>query len=160
MIITHRMWTGTVVSLHIAPDAAGSMVSVPTVRAVAGRGLEGDRYYADAGTFSEKPGPDREVTLIESEAVDALRRDYEIEFDAGMSRRNIVTRGVPLNHLVGREFRVGEVLLRGLRLCEPCGHLERLAERPVRQGLVHRGGLRAQIVTGGIIRAGDQIRPR
>ena len=154
------MWTGTVVSLHITPAATAQMVSVPAVRAVPGKGLEGDRYYTQAGTFSEKPGSDREVTLIESEAVDALRRDYEIEMDAGMSRRNIVTRGVPLNHLVGLEFQVGEVLLRGLRLCEPCGHMEKLAGRPVRPGLVHRGGLRAQILTGGTIRAGDPVRPR
>jgi MOSC domain-containing protein YiiM len=154
------MWTGTVVSLHIAPAAAGGMVSVPAVRAVPGRGLEGDRYYAEIGTYSDKRGPDREVTLIESEAIAALHRDYEIELDAGMSRRNIVTRGAPLNHLVGREFQVGEVVLRGLRLCEPCGHLEALTGRPVRRGLVHRGGLRAQILTGGWIRAGDPIQPR
>jgi MOSC domain-containing protein YiiM len=154
------MWTGTVVSLHIAPAAAAEMVSVPALRAVPGRGLEGDRYYVQAGTFSQKPGVDREVTLIESEAVDALLRDYEIEFDAGMCRRNIVTRGVPLNHLVGRGFQVGEVHLRGLRLCEPCGHLEELAGRPIRRGLVHRGGLRAQILIGGIIRTGDAIQPR
>ena len=159
-INTVLMWTGTVVSLHIAPAATAEMVSVPAVRAVPGKGLEGDRYYAQAGTFSEKPGSDREVTLIESEAVDALRRDYEIEMDAGMNRRNIVTRGVPLNHLVGRKFQVGEVLLRGLRLCEPCGHLQELVGRPIRPGLVHRGGLRAQILSGGWIRAGDPIQPR
>lgn len=156
---TH-MWKGTVVSLHITPTAAGTIASVPTVRAVAGRGLEGDRYYAQVGTYSKKPNPDREVTLIESEAVDALRRDYDIEVEPGMCRRNIVTQGVALNHLIGREFQVGEVVLRGLRLCEPCGHLEELAERTVRQGLMHRGGLRAQILTGGIIRAGDLIQPR
>lgn len=154
------MWTGTVVSLHIAPAAEAVMVSVPAVRAVPGRGLEGDRYFVQAGTYSKKPGADREVTLIESEAVDALRRDYEIEFDAGQSRRNIVTRGVPINHLVDTEFQVGEAVLRGLRLCEPCGHMEELAGRPVRPGLVHRGGLRAQILTGGIIRTGDTIQPR
>jgi MOSC domain-containing protein YiiM len=98
--------------------------------------------------------------LIESEAVEALRRDYEIEFEAGMSRRNIVTRGVPLNHLVGREFRVGEVVLRGLKLCEPCGHLEQLTGVRVREGLVHRGGLRAQVLNEGTIRPGDPIEPR
>lgn len=136
------------------------MASVPAVRAVPGRGLEGDRYFVQAGTYSKKSGVDREVTLIESEAVDALRRDYEIDVDAGVSRRNIVTRGVPLNHLVGREFQVGEVVLRGLRLCEPCGHMEELAGLPIRPGLVHRGGLRAQILTGGWIRAGDPIQSR
>jgi MOSC domain-containing protein YiiM len=154
------MWTGTVVSLHISPAAAGEMVSVSAVRAVPGRGLEGDRYYAQSGTYSKKPNPDREVTLIESEAIDALRRDYNIEVEPGMCRRNIVTQGVALNHFIGRDFQVGEVVLRGLRLCEPCGHMEELAERPVRQGLIHRGGLRAQILTGGTIRTGDPIEPR
>ncbi len=154
------MWKGTVVSLHIGADREQSMSSVPHVRALPGKGLEGDRYFVGAGTYSKKPHPDREVTLIESEAVEALRRDYEIEFEAGMSRRNIVTRGVPLNHLVGREFRVGEVTLRGLRLCEPCGHLEQLTGVRVREGLVHRGGLRAQVLNEGTIRPGDPVEPR
>lgn len=153
------MMNGSVVSLHICRRAEDAMSSVPAVRAVPGKGLEQDRYHDGIGTFSKPGSPDREVTLIEEEAIEALRRDYEIAFDAGDSRRNIVTRGVPLNHFVGREFRVGEVTLRGIRLCEPCGHLERVSGRPVRAGLVHRAGLRAQIVTGGIIRAGDPIEP-
>lgn len=153
------MMNGSVVSLHICRRAEDAMTPVPAVRAVPGKGLEQDRYHDGIGTFSARMGPDREVTLIEEEAVEALRRDYEIAFNAADSRRNIVTRGVPLNHFVGREFRVGEVTLRGLRLCEPCGHLERVSGRPVRAGLVHRAGLRAQIVTGGIIRAGDRIEP-
>ncbi|HEV2281539.1 MAG TPA: MOSC domain-containing protein [bacterium] len=103
-------------------------------------------------------GPGR-VTLIEEGAFDALRPDYEIEFGAGDSRRNIVTRGVALNHLVGREFRVGDVALRGIRLCEPCRHLEQVTGRRVRAGLVHRGGLRAQILTAGSISTGDPIEP-
>lgn len=133
------------------------MTPVPAVRAVPGKGLERDRYHDQTGTYSRPGSPDREVTLIEEEAVEALRRDYEVEFAAGDSRRNIVTRGVALNHLVGREFRVGEVTLRGIRLCEPCGHLEQVTGRPLRAGLVHRGGLRAQILTAGTIRAGDPI---
>lgn len=154
------MMKGTVVSLHVAAHAAGAMTSVPAVRAVPGKGLEGDRYHDRRGTFSSSAhNPEREVTLIEAEAVAALRRDYELEFDAGESRRNIVTRGVALNHLVGRDFRVGEVALRGIRLCEPCRHLEQVAGRPVRTGLVHRGGLRAQILTPGTIRVADPIEP-
>ena len=153
------MMNGSVVSLHICRRAEDSMTSVPAVRAVPGKGLEQDRYHDGIGTFSTRIGPDREVTLIEEEAIQALRREYGIAFDAGDSRRNIVTRGVPLNHCVGREFHVGEVTLRGIRLCEPCGHLERVSGRPVRAGLVHRAGLRAQIVTGGIIRAGDRSEP-
>jgi MOSC domain-containing protein YiiM len=133
------------------------MTSVTEVRAVQGKGLEGDRYFNNSGTYSRRVGPDRQLTLIEQESLDAMCRDYEIEFDAGESRRNIVTRGIALNHLVGREFRVGGVALRGLRLCEPCGHLERVTGRPVRESLIHRGGLRAEILTTGAIRVGDPI---
>jgi MOSC domain-containing protein YiiM len=97
------------------------------------------------------------VTLIEIEAIEALQRDYRIEMDPGDSRRNIVTRGVPLNHLVGREFKIGAVTLRGTRLCEPCSHLEKLSVKGVQRGLIHRGGLRAEILTSGMIRVGDQI---
>ncbi len=148
---------GAVVSIHIAPAASAPMAAVAEVRAVPGRGLEGDRYFAGAGTFSNPPGPSREVTLIELEAIEALRRDYGVEIEPGQARRNIVTRGVALNHLVGREFRVGEVTLRGIRLAEPCAHLARLTEERVLKGLVHRGGLRAQVVVGGVIRVGDPV---
>lgn len=158
------MWNGTVVSLHVAEAAGEPMLSIPEARAVAGKGLEGDRYFRQVGSYSGRPGPRgapaaREVTLIETEAVDALRRDYGVELNPGASRRNIVTRGVPLNHLVGREFRVGEVTLRGVRLCEPCSHLEELSSRKVLPGLVHRGGLRAQILIDGVIRVGDRVEP-
>lgn len=151
------MVKGTVVSIHIASDAEGRMLPVTEVRAVPGKGLEGDRYFRQTGTYSVKPGTDREVTLIEAEAVEALRRDYGVTLEPGESRRNITTRGVPLNFLVGKEFRVGPVSLLGIRLCEPCGHLEDLTREGTRAGLVHRGGLRAQILTAGVIRAGDPV---
>jgi MOSC domain-containing protein YiiM len=133
------------------------MVSVKEARSIPGKGLEGDRYFNHTGTYSKKSGADREVTLIEVEAIEALAREYKIALEPGAARRNIVTRGVPLNHLVGREFRVGDVTLRGLRLCEPCAHLERLSHSGVREALIHRGGLRAQILTDGTIRVGDSI---
>jgi len=151
------MVKGTVVSLHIAPEAEAPMVSVRSVRAVPGKGLESDRYHDLRGTFGKSHAPESEVTLIESEAIAALRRDYEIELDAGDSRRNIVTRGMALNNLVGRDFRTGEVTLRGIKLCAPCRHLERVTGRLVREGLDQRGGLRAQILAGGTIRTGDTI---
>jgi MOSC domain-containing protein YiiM len=98
------------------------------------------------------------VTLIEIEAIEALERDYGVKLSPGDARRNIVTRGVALNHLVGKEFRVGEAVLRGIRLCEPCQHLVRLTgQEKVLPGLVHRGGLRAQVVKGGVIRVGDAV---
>ena len=113
------MKNGTVVSIHIAAGAAAPMKEVPEVRAVAGKGLEGDRYFSQAGTYSYQQGSSRHVTLIELEAIEAAKRDYGIELAAGETRRNVVTRGLALNHLVGKEFTIGEVRLRGTELCEP-----------------------------------------
>jgi MOSC domain-containing protein YiiM len=152
---------GTLRSIHVAADAGAPTRSVPSVWARVGKGLEGDRYFDAHGTYSDRPGPDREVTLIESEAIESLARDDPAAFatlDPGETRRNLVTRGVALNHLVDREFTIGEVRLRGLRLCEPCAHLQKLTRRPaILSGLVHRGGLRATILTGGVLRVGDAI---
>jgi MOSC domain-containing protein YiiM len=153
------MWQGTVVTIHITGEAARPMEAVAEARAVPGQGLEGDRYFRKIGTYSDHPGSGREVTLIEAEAIEALAREAGIELPPGASRRNIMTRGVPLNHLVGRRFRVGEVVLEGTRLCEPCTHLEGLTRQGVLPGLIHRGGLRTVIVTGGTIRVGDIVRP-
>ena len=152
------MAKGSVVSIQIAKDAKGDMEDLREVRAVVGRGLEGDRYCNQAGSYSHNPGPDREVTLIEAEAIEAMERDYGTTLDPKDSRRNITTRGVPLNHLVqGREFSVGEVRMRGLRVCEPCANLVKLTGKNVLQGLVHRGGLRAQVLNEGTIRVGDTV---
>jgi MOSC domain-containing protein YiiM len=151
------MFEGTVVSINIAPEAEAPMQSVSEVRAVPGHGLEGDRYFAHKGTFS-KPQPDRELTLIEAEAVEAMKHELDVDYGLSDSRRNVVTRGVPLNHLVGREFWIGEVKARGLRLCEPCGHLQKLSHEKVLPGLVHRGGLRAQILSEGMIRVGQTVK--
>ncbi len=151
------MFTGSVHAIHIAPVASEPTVSVEEARAVPAKGLEGDRYFKGDGKFSDRPDPGREVTLIEIETIEALERDYKFKLDPGDARRNVVTRGVPLNHLVGREFKVGEVSLRGIRLCEPCNHLAGLTHEKVKPGLVHRGGLRAQILTEGIIRRGDAV---
>ncbi|NOY99712.1 MAG: MOSC domain-containing protein [Chloroflexi bacterium] len=148
---------GSVISIQITPEGAGNLHPVDNVRAVAGMGLEGDRYFYRTGTYSKKHDESREVTLIEIETLEALARDYNLKLTPVDSRRNITTRGAALNHLVGKEFRVGEAVLRGIRLCEPCKHLETVTGQPVRAGLVHRGGLRAQIVVSGTIRVGDAI---
>ncbi len=133
-------------SIWIAPAPAAALVSVAQARVVAGRGLEGDRYFGKADK------PDAEVTLVEAEALEAVGLAH------GASRRNLVTRGVRLNDLAGREFTVGEVRLLGHGLCEPCRHLEKLAGRAdLVQALLHRGGLRAQVIAGGTLRAGDAI---
>jgi MOSC domain-containing protein YiiM len=150
------MSTGKVEFIYIASAAAGPMRSVNEAHAISGVGLEGDRYASGQGTFS-KPLPDRELTLIEAEAIEALRRDYSVELAPGEARRNVITRGVALNHLVGRDFQIGEVKVRGIRLCEPCDHLQQVTGRQVVKGLLHRGGLRAQILTQGTIRVGDLL---
>ena len=147
---------GKIQSIHIASAAKAPMQSLDHVLATPGVGLEGDRYALQQGTFY-KPEPDFELTLIEAEAINALKRDYEIELAPGEARRNLVTSGVPLNHLVGREFQIGEVRVRGIRLCEPCSHLQALVGLPVIKGLRHRGGLRAQILSQGTIRVDDSI---
>ena len=134
-------------------------LSVADAQVVAGRGLEGDRYYSKLGTYSNQPGSGRDVTLIEIEAIDGLKRDYEVQLDPGQSRRNIVTRGIALNHLVEQEFRIGDIVLRGTRLCEPCAHMEKLTVKGAIRGLIHRGGLRAEVVKGGTIKVGDRILP-
>src|SRR5262249_15229142 len=145
----NRMFRGSVVSIHIAANRTLPMQPCDEAKAVAGRGFEGDRYFLGVGTFSEAGGAvrttGRDITLIEIEAMEALARK-NLALDAGAARRNIVTRGVPLNHLVGRTFVVGQVLLRGIRLCEPCAHLEALIQPGVLKELAHRGGLRADIV--------------
>ena len=151
------MFKGEVVSIFIAPEEGAPTVEVPEVRAVPGSGLEGDRYFMNVGKMSKKNKPEREVTLIESETIEAVARDYDIEFGLGDSRRNVVTRGVPLNHLVGREFNVGETRLRGIKLCDPCAYLESLTSEGVRKALANRGGLNAQILSGGVIRPGDEV---
>jgi MOSC domain-containing protein YiiM len=151
------MWDGRVVSLHLAAEASAPMQTVTEVRAIPGRGLEGDRYFTGTGFYSKRPSAGgREVTLIEMESVEALDSN---KLAAADSRRNIATTGVPLNHLVGREFYVGAVRMRGMRLCEPCQHLDELTQPGVMKELIHRGGLRAQILTEGVIRTGDPVRP-
>jgi MOSC domain-containing protein YiiM len=150
------MFKGKVVSIHIASSNSEPMQSVDEASAVHGKGLEGDRYFNQTGTFW-KPGPDFEVTLIEAEAFEGMQRESGLDLPPSEGRRNIVTRDVPLNHLVGQEFHVGEVRLKGIRLCEPCSHLAKLTRPGIVGGLTHRGGLRAQILTDGMIKVGDVI---
>ena len=149
------MADGTVVLITIAKAGGEAIASIDQVRAVAGRGLEGDRYFNKVGTFSNSPGPGREVTLIESEAIDDVARDCGRELDYKGTRRNIVTRGVALNDLIDKEFRVGDVRMRGVRLCEPCK--VSFPDADVKKALVNRGGLRADILSDGVISIGDSV---
>ena len=151
--------SGVIEAIHITAAKGGPMSVVESVEAETGHGLKGDRYHALASADPENFERRRCVTLIEAEALEAVARDYDIDIAALDTRRNLLTRGVALNHLVGVEFTVGDVHLRGAELCEPCTYLERKTAAPgLRQALIHRGGLRAEIVAGGTIRVGDAVR--
>jgi MOSC domain-containing protein YiiM len=154
------MFRGQLIAIFVAQRKTGDLVSLDQVEAVAGRGLVGDRYFLREGTFSDKDGPDREVTLIETEALEGLAREYKLALNPAQVRRNLLTRGVPLNHLVGQVFTLGSVVLRGIRLCEPCAHLETLTCNGIKAGLVHRGGLRAQVIAGGKLEVGAAVTPQ
>jgi len=143
---------GVVAGLLLAPDAEAPLVSVESAVAIAGHGLEGDRYALGRGTFTG-PGRGYELTLIEAETLEELGLPWE------RARRNVVTRGTSLNPLVGRRFRVGAVECVGRRLAEPCAHLERVSGSGILRPLVHRGGLRADILAGGTIALGDELVP-
>ena len=146
-----------VAGLLVAAAAEGPLGRVEVARAVAGHGLEGDRYFSGEGTFSGT-GRGYELTLIEAEALESLAADG-VEISWEEARRNVVTRGIGLNALVGRRFLIGDVECVGRRLAEPCSHLQRLAPAGILAGLVHRGGLRADILGSGTIRVGDPVVP-
>lgn len=149
--------SGQVEHIHIAPAAGVPMQSLEAVQAVAHVGLTGDRYALKTGywSYAEKS---RDVTLIEAEEMERLEQEAGIQLAPGESRRNLTTRGVRLHDLVDKEFWIGPVLARGLEICEPCTHLAGLVDKPVIKPLVHRAGLRAELLTSGSISVGDLIR--
>ena len=147
---------GAVEAILIAPEAEGAMTKIEQAAARAGRGLKGDRYFDHRGTFSSTHARGHDLTLIEGEVLDELTlADGRLAPEE--ARRNIVTRGIDLNALVGLRFRVGGVECVGQRLCEPCAHLERVTGRALLRPLIHRAGLRADVLTDGEIRVGDEI---
>lgn len=154
--------SGLVVGIHTATAAGEAMAPQVSARLETGRGIAGDRYYLGGGTFSEKlrGKPDVELTLIEIEEIDFFNTSEGLALEPGSFRRNIVTRGVRLNDLVGRTFSVGSAVLEGIRLCEPCAHLAKVVTPKVLPALVHRAGLRARIVAGAVVQAGDPISVR
>ncbi|MGR6962878.1 MOSC domain-containing protein [Geodermatophilus sp. URMC 61] len=149
---------GTVAGLAVAPAAEAPMRLLEVAHARAGRGLDGDRYAAGAGTFSPRAGrrPGYDLTLIAAEVLDELAAAGQVLDFAG-TRRNVLTRGLDVDALVGRRFRIGEVLCDGRRPCEPCVHLDRLSGPGILRPLIHRGGLRADVLTDGEIRLGAPI---
>jgi len=148
---------GRVESIHLAPESGAPMTVVDRVRAVAGVGLEGDRYAERAGHWSPDPKVDRQLTLVAGEEIDRLAERFDIVLERGETRRNVTTRGVDVNALVGRRFRIGDVECLGVELCEPCTHLQSLTQPGVLNGLVHRAGLNADILSDGEIAIGDAV---
>lgn len=147
-----------VVQILIADSPKSEMRSLNEAVAIAGRGIEGDRYFRGEGTFSPRPQrPDFEITFIEKESIESFVKKSQLPFTARQARRNIVTEGISLNDLVGKRFSVGNVLIEGIRLCEPCAHLANISFAETLRGLVHQGGLRAQILRGGRFQVGDPI---
>jgi len=147
---------GTLEWIHLADREGGPVHAVESVRAMAGVGLEGDRYAI--------PPEDREsdddildVTLVEAEQIEWLAAETGIRLEPGATRRNLTTRGIRLNDLVGRTFRVGSVRIEGVKLCEPCNHLQEMVGQPILRPMVHRAGLRARLLDDGVLRVGDPI---
>ncbi len=152
------MWQGSLLHIHIAPEGRAPMQALDSAHLIAGQGIEGDRYATGRGHYSQFPDI-REITLIEEETLIALARDHAITLELDEHRRNLTTRAVPLNHLVGRRFRVGGAILEGGRLNTPCRYLDLVTGKSVCDLLEHRSGLNCRIIESGQIRPGDPIRP-
>jgi MOSC domain-containing protein YiiM len=143
---------GRVEGIYITAEHGDLPEPVDSVRALAGRGLEGNRYFYDGNAPSGTA-----LTLIAAEAVEAMEREHGISIETRESRRNVVTRGIDVNELVGKRFRVGDVECRGVELCEPCRDLEQMTQPGIIKGLLHRGGLNADILSDGAISIGDAV---
>ncbi|HEY2410729.1 MAG TPA: MOSC domain-containing protein [Pirellulaceae bacterium] len=154
------MFQGKLLAIAIARQAKGPMENVDLIEVVVDEGLRGDRYGAGIGAaqFKGRRSPEKEVTLISSEAIEGANDEFNYTIDHLQTRRNLLTEGVPLNDLVGKTFRVGAVILKGLELCEPCGYLESRTFLGIKAALKRRGGLRCCVIEGGEIRAGDSIK--
>lgn len=151
------MTSGKVEAIYIAHQRGEPTILVDQAHAVPGMGIEGDRYYGRLDIPSNHPRPAREITLIEMEAIESMNQVDGIHLQPGETRRNIITRGVALNDLVDHVFYVGTVQLRGVRLCQPCQYLADRTDPRVLASMSDRGGLRAEIVTEGIIQINDSI---
>ncbi len=151
--------TARVIGILFAENAGEPLLAHPSATLIAGKGIVGDRYYSAQGTFSDKlkGAPGLEVTLIEQEKIDDFNTTTGLSFTAHDFRRNIVTQNIDLNALVEQEFYVGNVKLKGIMLCEPCAHLEKLLNTKVVKELSHKAGLRAQIIISGDIAISDTI---
>jgi ADP-ribose pyrophosphatase YjhB (NUDIX family) len=149
---------GTVEHIHVASGIGEPMQPLGRARALAHVGLAGDRYATGTGYWQDLR-VSRDLTLVEAEVLEALAAEHDVVLEAGETRRNVTTRGVRLNQLVGETFWLGDVLCRGTRSCDPCRHLEEVTGKRLLRPLLHRGGLRADLLTGGTIRVGDAVEP-
>lgn len=147
------MQRGTLLGIFIATEKKGPILQIDQAELIAGRGIRGDRYAELGGEKNQR----KQISLIEVEALQGLNHEYGLTLRAEETRRNLLCQGVALNHLVGKAFTIGAAQLRGIELCEPCGYLERTTREGIRQALVHRGGLRAEILREGTIKPGDEI---
>ena len=151
------IWQGELLHIHVASTASAAMEELAEAVLVAGVGIEGDRYATGLGTYSKNPHIDRQVTLIEVEVLEAIARDRGIVLAPNEHRRNLTTRGVPVGHLVGQYFRVGDCVLYGGRMNVPCLYLETLLGKKVFKPLINRSGLNCRIVVGGTIRNHERV---
>ena len=157
---TATSWSGFVRFLHLTPRAFLPMRAMSELTLVPGKGIVGDRYMigSEEGFYSHKPEEGRLVTLFELETLIALKRDAGIELGPHEHRRNVTTEGVPLNHLVGKRFWLGETLLEATRLSIPCRHIEEITGKAIFDPLINRSGLNCKIIQGGVVKVGDVMR--
>jgi MOSC domain-containing protein YiiM len=149
--------SGVVVEIYIAERSGQPMRAVSAVEGAAGRGLIGDRHCRPADAPSSSEADLHNISLVEAEVLESLRNDHGIELDGADTRRNLVTRGVRLHDLIGRQFRLGGLLCEGVEVCQPCVHVQQRVGKPILRPLAHRGGLRARILASGVVRIGDSV---
>ncbi len=159
MINNGITWCGVITHLHITPRGSLPMKGFESLNLIAGIGIEGDRYASEEGFYSDRPEAGRQITLFEIEALEAIKRDYDIDFEPHEHRRNVTLRGVPLNHLVGKQFRLGQAVLEATRLSTPCRHIEEVTGKEVFNPMLHRSGLNCMIIESAIVKVGDQVMP-
>lgn len=150
---------GKIERIYIASKCRETVVQIPSATLEAGKGIVGDRYHTKSEKLlaAGKPAADNHLSLIAKEQLDNFLSSNNVAIDYGDFRRSLITSGIDLNTLVDREFSIGDVVCRGVGLCEPCAFLAATVHRAVRPELVHKAGLRAVIVTGGNVRTGDEI---
>ena len=151
-------WQGIVTHLHWTERGSMPMQRADNLELIAGVGIKGDRYATEQGFYSDRPEPGRQITLFEIETLEALQRDHGVELTPDEHRRNVTVQGVPLNHLVNRQFRIGECLFEATRLSTPCQHIEDITKKTISRWLINRSGLNCIIVTGGLIKPGDIVK--